>query len=57
MTHTELNNSLKLFNEALGQRRMTQALAALDSYLNMVKAPWELHRRLEASEGTIPFYG
>lgn len=47
MNHTELNNSLKLFNEAIEQHRMTQALAALESYLSMIKAPWQLHRRLE----------
>lgn len=47
MNYTELKNSLQLFREALQNRRMTQALAALESYLSMTKSPWELHRRLE----------
>ena len=43
----ELKNSYTLFTTSLSHRRMTQAFAALQSYLNLSKAPWQLQRRLE----------
>ncbi len=43
----ELKNSYTLFNNSLSHHRMTQALAALQSYLTLAKAPWQLHHRLE----------
>lgn len=46
-TSTALSNSLSMFRSAIRNKRMTQALASLESYLNLSKAPWELHQRLE----------
>ena len=42
----ELKNSYTLFTSSLGHHRMTQALAALQSYLTLSKAPWQLFHRL-----------